>query len=63
MTMRVEPDLHTTHVEPDVVGLVGVGPGAEEDGVDSLGSVEVADGVDDGIKYVHTRLTHAGRRM
>jgi len=42
VTIGVEPDLDTPHIEPDVEGLVGVGLGAEKGGVDSLGGVEVA---------------------
>ena len=63
MTMGVEPDLDAPHVEPDVEGLVGVGLGAEKGGVDGLGSVDVADGVDDGLEVVHALVTCAGRRM
>jgi hypothetical protein len=44
MTMRVEPDLDTAHVEPDIERLVGEGLGADKGGVDSLGGIEVEDG-------------------
>jgi hypothetical protein len=40
-----------------------VGPGTEQGCMDSLGGVEVADGVDDRMQSVHTRLTCSAPRM
>jgi len=58
VTMGVKSDLDPLHIESGVEGSVGVGLGAEKGSVDSLGGVDVADGVDDRLQSVHTRLTY-----
>jgi hypothetical protein len=63
MTLGVEADLKASHIEPDVVRLVGMGLDTEDGDVDGLGGIEVADGMDDGVDSIHALLTFAGRPM